>query len=343
MEWRNKRESKMKKKPSMTPEQAMKYVRKIFKQRGTKALEMARKEILNEKIESKETCGALAYFMTKLWHDVSRPSLLALVCESVGGNPELTTPIAVSMTLISGAMDIHDDIIDQSEIKYGRPTVYGKYGKDIALLVGDALLFKGLTLLNKTVNTDIPSSKLRMIIDTVNNMFFELGDAEALELLFRGNLDVPPQQYLRVLRRKAGDVEAHTRVGAIIGGASWGQIEALGEYGRLLGMLIMLRDDWIDLFDVDESCRRIKNESLPLPLLFGLQHTEIKDKLRKILLKKNVTERDAETILETIQRTDVPKKFASLMNKLAARAIASLSNQNLNSENLEPIIKATLL
>jgi geranylgeranyl diphosphate synthase type I len=333
----------MKRKPAMTPEQAMKYVRKIFEQRGTKALEMARKEILSEKIESKEVCRALAYFMTRLWHDVSRPSLLALVCESVGGNPELTTPIAVSMTLISGAIDIHDDIIDRSEFKYGHPTVYGKYGKDIALLVGDALLFKGLTLLNRIVDNNIPTSKMSMIIETVKNMFFELGDAEALELRFRGNLDVSPQQYLRVLRRKAGDVEAHTRVAAIIGGASWEQIEALGEYGRLLGMLIILRDDWIDVFDIDESCSRIKKESLPLPLLFGLQHPEIKDKLRKLLLKKNVTGRDAETILETIQRTDVPRKFAKIMNKLAALALKNLRNGCVKSENLERIVKATLL
>src|SRR3989337_2793844 len=149
------------------PEEAMKQIQKIFKKRGTKALEMARKEILQEKIECKEAREALTYFMTQYWHDLARPSLLSLVCEAVGGDPELTTPIAIPMTLISGAIDIHDDIIDQSKRKYGRPTIFGKYGKDVALLVGDAFLFKGLTLLNKATENGISPEKMRIIIDIV--------------------------------------------------------------------------------------------------------------------------------------------------------------------------------
>jgi heptaprenyl diphosphate synthase len=324
------------------PEEAMKQIQKIFKKRGTKALEMARKEILQEKIECKEAKEALTYFMTQYWHDVARPSLLSLVCETVGGDPELTTPIAISMTLISGAIDIHDDMIDQSKRKYGRPTVYGKYGKDIALLVGDALLLNGLTLLNKIAEKDIPTEKMRVIMDIVKIMFFELGDAEALELRFRGNLDVSPEEYLRVVRKKAADVEAHTRIGAILGGASPKKVEALGEYGRLLGMLIILRDDWIDVFDLEESCSRIKNESLPLLLLYGLQHSAIKDKLRMIFLKKTVTIKDAKSILETIQKTDVPQKYAKFMNKLAKDAVQNLRKHRIKNNDLELLIKTTV-
>jgi len=329
-------------KEDISPEETMKQVHKIFKKRGAKALEMARKEILQEEIECEEAKEALTYFITKYWHDLARPALLSLVCEAVGGDPELTTPIAIPMTLISGALDIHDDIIDQSKIKNGRPTVYGKFGKDIALLVGDALLFKGLTLLNKAAAKDIPTEKMRIIIDMVKNMFFELGDAEALELEFRGNWDISPEEYLRVVRKKAADVEAHTRISAILGGASPEKIEALGEYGRLLGMLILLRDDWIDIFDLEESCSRIKKESLPLPLLYGLQGSEIKDELRTILQKKTITRKNAETILTTIQKTDVPQKYTKLMSALASNALQELRNHGLKDKYLEQLIRATL-
>ena len=86
----------------------------------------------------------------RLLHDrilarLTRPALFSLVCEAVGGDPDITMPIAISITLISGAIDIHDDIIDQSKTKGDQPTVFGKFGKDIALLVGDALMFKGFT------------------------------------------------------------------------------------------------------------------------------------------------------------------------------------------------------
>jgi len=323
-------------------EDAMNKIQKIFKKRGSKALEMAKKEILQEKIECKEVREALSYFMTKYWHDLARPSLFSLTCEAVGGEPEVTIPIAIPMILISGAIDIHDDIIDQSKRKDGRPTVYGKFGKDMALLVGDALLFKGLTLLNKAAEKDISTEKTRIIIDIIKNMFFELGDAEALELRFRGNLDVSPEEYLRVVRKKAADVEAHTRISGILGGASPKKIEALGEYGRLLGMLILLRDDWIDVFDVEESRSRIRKESLPLPLLYGLQHPVIKDRLRKILLEKTSTRKSARTILETIQKTDVRQKYVKLMSKLAEDAILELRKQRVKEENLRLIVKATL-
>jgi len=207
---------KKKQSTEITPEETIEQLQKIFKEKGSRALEMARKEILQEKIECKEARKALTYFMTEYWQDRARPTLLSLVCEAVGGDPELTTPIAVSMILISGALDMHDDIIDRSETKDGRSTVFGKFGKDIALLVGDALLFKGLALLSQAQEDGVPAEKIQSIIDIVQRMFFELGDAEALELQLRGRLDISPRKYLQIVRKKAADVEAHTRIGAII-------------------------------------------------------------------------------------------------------------------------------
>ncbi len=330
------------KEKDIDPEEAMEYTQTVFKKRGIKALDMARKEILQEKIESKEARQALSYFITEYWQDLARPSLLSLTCEAIGGKPESTIPIAIPMILISGAIDIHDDIIDQSKSKYGRPTVYGKHGRDISLLVGDALLFKGLMLLDNAAEREISEEKMRIIRTIVKNMFFELGDAEALELQFRNNLNVSPEEYLKVVRKKAADVEAHTRISAILGDASPEKVNALGEYGRILGMLIILRDDLIDVLDVEESCRRIKNEALPLPILYGLQQRAIKDRLRTILLKKTLTKKDIDTILKTIQKTNVFKNYAKLMNEMVKEAISKLRGENIQANTLRQLVMATL-
>jgi geranylgeranyl pyrophosphate synthase len=317
--------TKKKKTTDIRPEEAMKQLQKIFKERGTKALEMARKEILQEKIECKEAREALTYFMTEYWNDLARPTLLSLACEAVGGDPELTTPIAVPMILISGALDIHDDIIDQSKTKNGRLTVYGKFGKDIALLVGDALLFKGLTLLNKATQKGISQEKMRKIVTIIKNMFFELGDAEALELQLRGRKDYSPEKYIHVVRKKAADVEAHTRISAILGDGSEKEIEALSEYGRLLGMLIILRDDWIDMVDFKESVHRIKRECLPLPLLYALKNPNTMSKISSILTKKKMTKKDAEAILRTIYNAGVFRQYENFTKKLAQDALSTLT------------------
>ncbi|MEM2912660.1 MAG: polyprenyl synthetase family protein, partial [Candidatus Bathyarchaeia archaeon] len=189
-----------------SPEEIIDHVEKLLKERGTKPLEMARNIILQEKIECKEVHEALEYFMTKCWQDLARPTLLSLGCEAVGGDPEATTSIAVALSLISGGIDIHDDIIDQSKTKRKVATVFGKFGKDIALLVGDALMFKGLTLLQDALKNNVSTEKASKIINVVNGMFFELGDAEALELQLRGKVNITLEEYLRIVRKKAADV-----------------------------------------------------------------------------------------------------------------------------------------
>ena len=331
----------MKKAPSQ--EEMMEQVQKILEERGRKALEMARKTVLEEEIESKEVQEALKYFMTEYWHDVARPALLSLVCEAVGGDPDTTTPIAIPMMLISGAIDIHDDIIDQSKIKGSRPTVLGKFGKDIALLVGDALLFKGFTLLYEAVQKGIPADKVTAIVDIIKRTFFELGDAEALELQFRGRIDITQEEFLRVVRKKAADVEAHTRISAILGGGTKEEIEALGEYGRLLGILILLRDDLIDMIDLEEAVHRSKKEYLSLPILYALQNPKIKSILSPLLLKKAITKKEAKTILEITDKAGGLRRVETLTQRLAIDALSHIEQIRYNKEPLKLLANAMVL
>jgi geranylgeranyl pyrophosphate synthase len=300
----------------------VKQVQKLLEERGKEALEMARSEILQEEIECKEVREALNYFMTQYWKDLARPTILSLVCESVGGDPDRTTPIAVSMILISGAMDIHDDIIDESKAKHKRPTVFGMFGKDIALLVGDALMFKGLLRLNQALQ-NISRNKRRAAIDTIRKMFFQLGDAEALELGFRSRPDATPEEYLEVLEKKASDVEAHTRIGAILGGGTKEEIETLGRYGRLLGMAIILGDDMMDSWDIEELRHRLRKEHLPLPLLHALQNPETEKTMKFLLSKRKIVRRDLQTLIEIARKES---KCAVLMKEIITEALTQLSS-----------------
>lgn len=314
----------MREKPEISPERAMRQVLKIFKERGAKALEIARKEILEEEFQSKEIRDALTYFMTRYWKDRARPTLLSLTCEAVGGEPESTIPVAVPMILISGGIDIHDDIIDESKVKAERPTVFGKFGKDVALVVGDVLLFKGLSLLGRASQKGVPEAKLPAVINVIQKLFFELADAEALEYQYRGRMDISPAAYLKVVWKKAGDVEAHTRVGAIIGGGTEDEITALSQYGRLLGVMILLRDDWLDMLEFEELRNRIRNECLPLPILYAAQNPKAKDQIVSILRKRILTETNAQKIV-TLVEAEGRRKFEELMEKMSSDAYSQLA------------------
>ncbi|GAI55291.1 unnamed protein product, partial [marine sediment metagenome] len=110
-------------------EKAAEEVRKLFNERGAKVLEEAAVSILREKIECVEVKEALSHFMSH-WRDVVRPSLVSLACEAVGGDPSITAPMGKSLTLLSGATDIHDDIIDKTMVKEKGHTVVGRFGGD---------------------------------------------------------------------------------------------------------------------------------------------------------------------------------------------------------------------
>lgn len=322
------------------PQDAVKQVQRMFKKRGAKALQMAKKEVLEEKVESLKVREALKYFMTRYWHDTARPAMLSLACEAVGGDPDATVPIAVPMTLLSGAVDIHDDIIDQSKSKEGRPTVYGKFGKEVALLVGDALMFKGFNLLYKA-GKKIPKDKMCKITDIINGTFFLLGDAEASELQLRSRLDITPEEYIHLAEKKAANVEAHTSIGAIMGGGTAAEVQALGNYGLALGIMLVIQDDFMDMLDNEEFLHRIRYEIPPLPVLYALKDSEINIKFQRFLQKK-MTKQDAKLLSKMISQSKRTKVLDKNMNSLAQRCYAQLEQIGHPTQKLKLLVSALL-
>lgn len=315
---------------------------KILRKRGKKAQELTEKTLLQEKFESKKVQKAIKYFVIEGWKNPTRPSLLSIACESVGGDPAVTTPIAVAINLIVAGIRIHDDIIDHSEKKGDTLTVFGKFGKDIALLVGDALLFKGFNHINSSIEKEVPVEQIAIIDNIIKRTFFELGDAVALELQIRGRMDITPEDYFSILRKKAADFEACTRIGALVGKGSKGEIENLGEYGRLLGMLALLRDDMIDMLDPQEIVHNLKKEHMPLVVLYALQNRKMHSSISDIL-KKKVNERDAKKLSLLADQAGGYVLVDKVMETLAKNALAKIKEIRTNRNILELFIRGVSL
>lgn len=300
--------------------QLAKQIQQLLEERGTNTLKKVQEAIFEEKIESPEIREALKHFLSYRRGFLVRPMLISLGCEAVGGTTDLIPEVATPLVLMSGGMDIHDDIIDNQKTQESRPTVFGKFNRDVALLTGDALLFKGLILWQKLAkNLDI--EKFIAVTDNLSKAFFEVGDGEALELGLIGRTDVDPEQYLQIVKKKAADIELLMRIGAILGKGSQDEIEALGRYGRFLGMLWILNDDLADMFDFKEMARRVKKGCLPLPVLYAFRNLDIRDRLQEILSRKEITRKDAETILQmTIDGKGV-KQAEKIMKTLASSGL----------------------
>jgi len=280
----------------------MEQVQIVLRKRGQKAFEIARNVVLQEKSISEPVYEALRYFMEEFWYDVQHPALLSLACEAVGGNPNVTIHVGAAIVLLTGAADIHDDIIDKSKTKGSKPTVFGKFGKDITLLAGDALLFKGLILLHEACDK-LPEKQERAILNLTKQAFFEIGNAEAKEVSFKGNFDLDPREYRNIIETKASVAETTARIGAILGGGNSKEIDILGHYGKILGILMTIRDDFIDLFEPDELKNRTENECLPLPILYAFRNTRKKSEIVRLLRRDKITEQETDEILDLITDT----------------------------------------
>jgi len=325
-----------------TKEKMIELVQKFLEERSHKALEIAKKEILREKMECKEINDAFTYYVED-WKDVIHPGLLSIACEAVGGDVDKAIPVQVVMLLLTAAIDIHDDVIDESKTKYGKPTVFAKFGKDITLLVGDALLMKALVLLHN-LEKHFPKERMDAIWNVINSRFSEMGNAEALEASLKGNVDISVEEYERILKMKASTFEAHMRIGATVGGGEQEIIDLLGNYGRTLGILLSMREDFIDVFEADELQNRIRNECLPLPVLYAFKNPQIKKVILDILSKPKISDKDAERVVDfTFEEKNVGilrDRIQSLCEE-ACSSISNIPNKSL-AYLMETLIKGAI-
>ncbi|MEM2102549.1 MAG: polyprenyl synthetase family protein [Candidatus Bathyarchaeia archaeon] len=335
----------MKPKPRLKQSPNMKLMEQTLlelKERSADALKQAKKELITIKIESLQGRKALTHYAAN-WNDITHPGILSLACEAVGGNHEDVKPMQIVLLLLTAAVDIHDDIIDETPTKNGKPTVFGIFGKDTALLVGNAIMMRGFFLLCKYSRT-LPKKTLNLLTDTIQNTFFDMGNAHLFEAELKRKKELNPNAYLKVIRKKASNIEAITRIGAIIGKGSKKEIETLGKYGKILGTLITLREEFIDIFEPEELRNRMNTEYLPLPVLYLFQNPKTKMQILKLLSKEEISQNTANKIVDIVFKSKEIAKLKKEMQKMREEASDILSK--LPQKHLIPkltlIIRSTL-
>jgi heptaprenyl diphosphate synthase len=297
---------------------------------------------LSEKIEHKELRQALEHYFS-YWNDFTHPGIFSITCEAVGEDPANQIEAQAAMTILAAAFDIHDDIIDDSKIKHGYPTVFGKYGKDIALLLGNAFMIEGFTLMGK-VASRLPHERSSEIFSILKASFFDVGNAHASELRLRRKLDASPEEYMKILSKKAASIEADMHVAALLGGGCLKEVEPLARYGRILGTLAALREEFIDIFEIEELNQRIRAEAFPIPVLYAFQDRKPRKKIEKLLGKQELNGQDVERLLDIVFESESVKKLRMYMSDLTIRAnklISKIQNEAIK-KLLERLVASTL-
>ncbi len=315
----------------------------LFYQKSIQAHALAKQEIINQKIGLEKQDEAIEQYLS-IWNDSIRQGIVSIAFEAVGGKLEDVIPLQVALSFIDATMDIHDDIIDGSMKKKGTKTVYGKLGISSTLLIGDIFLVKGFHLLHRVIE-NISKEQQSQIMDTANNFLSEVVKAHIAETdLQLKKWKVKPQTYLGILTQKAAEIEGRMKIAGIYGRATEKQIQALSKCGRTLGTLLAVRAEYTDLFEPIELSNRVKNECLPLHVLYGLQKRGYKEKIFTLLSKSNLTNKDCTELLRILEKTGTLTSLNNqlrIMQKEAASALCILPN-NKEKEHLKLILTSLL-
>lgn len=290
---------------------------RTFNQRGNTALEKARELILLNCKDNTDVSQALRYFSKVTLQNALPvfPALISLACEAVGGNPKKTMPFAEAIVLITGAADLHDDVIDKTFRKGPNLTVLGKFGAPVAILAGDILLSQGMIQICKESGR-IKTEKGDLITNLLMEAILEICAAEASETqLIKRRLHLSPNKYFLVIRHKAVVPELAMKIGAILGNGSPRNVKSLGQFGRTFGIVSIIVEEFTDILDKNELRNRIENGYPPLPLIYALQDTKTKKVLLPML--SNLSDKEAhnrviETVVSCSEVQDFIKKNLTL-------------------------------
>jgi octaprenyl-diphosphate synthase len=230
-----------------------------------------------------------------------RPLLFLLSARLCGCRSNHLTDFSTIFEYLHAATLLHDDVVDAAAVRRGLSTANTIWGNQAVILVGDFLLAKSLSL---AVDTD-KLKVLKVLAHTTTLM----AEGEILQLLHAGNLDLTEEQYFEVtIRKTAALMSAACQIGALLGGVSEAQEEAMTQFGLNLGITFQVVDDILDFTGSESQLGKpvindLKEGRITLPLIHALAHAGEADHRRLKDLAQEATPESAPEILALLEKT----------------------------------------
>jgi len=211
------------------------------------------KETINDNLSTiiPNNLQEASIYLTKEGGKMIRPALTLVTSEAVGGDKKGSLKAAAAIELIHTFSLIHDDIMDNDDLRRGVPAVHKVWGENVAILSGDTLFSKAFELIIKSDKTPTQNNQS---LATVADACVQICEGQALDISFEGRFDVTESEYMEMIFRKTGAlIAAASKIGAIMGGATDEVACAMYEYGKLIGIAFQIQDDYLDVVGDEKS------------------------------------------------------------------------------------------
>ncbi|MCZ4295318.1 octaprenyl diphosphate synthase [Vibrio sinaloensis] len=252
-----------------------------------------------------------------------RPLLAVLSARALGYQGEAHTTSAAFIEFIHTATLLHDDVVDESDMRRGKATANAAFGNAASVLVGDFIYTRSFQMMTEMGSLKI----LKLMSDAVN----VIAEGEVLQLMNCNDPDTTEESYMQVIYSKTARLfEAATQIGAILNDAPAEVELALQNYGKYLGTAFQLIDDVMDYTSDGEEMGKNVGDDLAegkptLPLLYAMQHGTAQQTamIREAIEKANGMER-LNDILAAMEETGSLEYTRQKAYQEADKAIAQL-------------------
>jgi geranylgeranyl diphosphate synthase, type II len=182
-----------------------------------------------------------------------RPVVTLLACEAAGGDARSAIHVGSGIEILHNFTLVHDDIMDHSSTRRGRPTVHARWDVNIALLAGDVLLALAYRAVLRT-----KFARMQEIAQVFTEAVATVCEGQALDKEFETRRRVHVNEYLVMIEKKTGALlSAAAEIGGMLGGANPAEREALRKYGLLVGRAFQVQDDLLDVIGDERTFGKV--------------------------------------------------------------------------------------
>lgn len=173
-----------------------------------------------------------------------RPLLTLLAADLYGCDPQIAMAPALGVEIFHNFSLLHDDLMDQADLRRGMPTVHQKWDVNSAILSGDAMMIESYRYLAK-----VPPALLPQVLDIFSDMAMDICRGQQLDMDFEKRLEVEEAEYIEMIRLKTAVLLGSAlKIGAVLAKAPVEEADFLYDYGVHIGLAFQLKDDLLDVY-----------------------------------------------------------------------------------------------
>lgn len=263
-----------------------------------------------------------------------RPVLTIMTSDAFGGDINNAINPAIGLEMFHNFTLLHDDVMDNSDLRRGRPTVHKQWNENTAILSGDTML----TLATQLVS-DVDDSKLRTTLDTFNRMAIDVYEGQQIDMDFEQRNDVCIDEYIKMITGKTSALlGCAAKIGAIVANASADDQQRMYDFGVSLGVAFQIQDDYLDLYGdaatfgkpIGGDVLNNKKTFLPLTALMSVSNkmsAELNEAFNMPACEEKISR-----IRELFTSIGVPQKCEETIERYSQLAAKMIDSTNMTNE-----------